>query len=121
MIKATPVNNNLPSSMDDYLNSLDLKDALENRSHLFTPEDLAELQKFYDQCEDYISDWNWGATLIRYTEFKNYTMELAHETCNISFHTWPLNCIDWDFAAVELKYDYTALEWNGVVYYGLSN
>ena len=48
-------------------------------------------------------------TFINSYYFKDYAEELAYE-CDLVDETvgWPLNCIDWDHAAKELKYDYCA-------------
>ena len=30
---------------------------------------------------------------------------------------WPLYCIDWEYAARELKHDYTSVDFDGVTYW----
>jgi len=35
-----------------------------------------------------------------------FAEDMAAQTCELP-NTWPLNCIDWDFAARELMYDYS--------------
>jgi len=63
------------------------------------------------------SEWYDGTQLIPLENFKEYALELAEE-CNMipKNFGWPINCIDWDFAARELKADYSKVEFNGISY-----
>lgn len=77
-------------------------------------ESLKELADEGEGCED----WEYGATLIRYSYFRDYAMELAEDIGAIKHDAgWPNNCIDWDQAARELQMDYTSVSFNGVTYY----
>jgi hypothetical protein len=81
-------------------------------------EELATLDTLQDQCEGYASDWKNGATLIRDSYFKEYTMHLAEDLGYINrYNDWPLNCIDWEKAAEELQVDYTEVDYDGVSYW----
>lgn len=67
--------------------------------------------------EQWRGDW-YPVTLIRDSHFKDYAQELA-EDCGMvdSNVTWPNTCIDWDYAARELRYDYSGIDINGVTYW----
>lgn len=57
-------------------------------------------------------------TLIRESYFRDYAEELAVDCGMVNSQaSWPNNCIDWEQAARELKYDYTSTEIDGVTYY----
>lgn len=120
MNKATRITQDLkiPTNMDDFIDTTDILAALE-KPWLLSNEDLSRLERLHEQAVDYVTDYNYGATLIRDTAFKDYTIELANDICTQEFHSWPFNCIDWDFAAEELKYDYVEVDFGGISYYGL--
>ncbi len=66
--------------------------------------------------EQWEGDW-YPLTLIRESYFKDYAQELAEDTGAVHKNTaWPHYCIDWDFAARELKMDYSAVNIDGVTY-----
>jgi hypothetical protein len=70
---------------------------------------------------DNFSDWVHGETLIRDSYFKEYAQELADDIGAIKADAgWPLNCIDWEQAARELRMDYTSVEFGDVTYWGRS-
>lgn len=55
--------------------------------------------------------------MIPEDEFQDYAQELAEEIGAVSSGMqWPLNCIDWDAAAKELKMDYSKVEVDGITY-----
>jgi antirestriction protein len=62
---------------------------------------------------------NWyPVTLIRDSHFRDYAEELADECGLIPKDAkWPLNCIDWEQAARELRYDYSGVNIDGVTYW----
>ena len=67
--------------------------------------------------EEWRGDW-YPLTLIRDSYFRNYAQELAEDCGLISSNAcWPNTCIDWNQAARELQYDYTACEIDGVTYW----
>lgn len=67
--------------------------------------------------EQWRGDW-YPQTLIRDSYFKDYAQELAEDIGAVDANAaWPNNCIDWDYAARELKYDYTSTEIDGVTYW----
>jgi antirestriction protein len=66
--------------------------------------------------EQWEGDW-YPLTLIRESYFKDYAQELAEDIGAVHKNTtWPHYCIDWDFAARELKMDYSAVNIDGATY-----
>jgi antirestriction protein len=62
-------------------------------------------------------DWEHGETLIRESYFQEYAQELAEECGMLPDNlTWPCTCIDWEQAAHELRFDYSAIEFDDVTY-----
>jgi hypothetical protein len=63
-------------------------------------------------------DWAHGETLIRDSYFVDYAEQLADDIDAIKREAnWPLNCIDWEKAAEQLKADYFSVEFDGVTYW----
>lgn len=80
-------------------------------------EELRQLKELAEQCEGY-GDWEYGETLIRESYFEEYAQELAEDTGAIDSNAqWPLQHIDWEAAANELKIDYTEVDFDGVSYF----
>jgi len=81
-------------------------------------EELDDLRNLQTECETYCSDWKYGATLIHEDYFEDYAKELA-EDCGMVDRSlsWPMNCIDWEEAADQLKMDYTEVDFGGQTYY----
>jgi hypothetical protein len=81
-------------------------------------DELKPLADLAGEASDYAEDWDHGETMIRGTYFKEYAQQLADDIGAIdSSATWPMNCIDWDQAANELKQDYTEVDFNGISYF----
>lgn len=84
-------------------------------------DELATLKKLAEEGADSAADWEYGETLIRDSYFREYAMELADDIGAIPANAgWPLECIDWDQAARELKMDYSAVDFGGVRYWVIS-
>lgn len=67
--------------------------------------------------EQWQGDW-YPVTLIRDSHFRDYAEELADDIGAIPRDAgWPLNCIDWEQAARELRYDYSGVDIEGVTYW----
>jgi hypothetical protein len=63
-------------------------------------------------------DWRYGEGLIRDSYFQQYAEELADDIGAIDGNArWPLNHIDWEAAAEELKQDYTSVDFDGETYW----
>lgn len=92
-------------------------------THAEEMEELATLEAFLDECKGNGGDEQWNGdwypvTLIRESYFQDYAQELAEEIGAVKGgEMWPNNCIDWEMAARELKYDYTGCDFGGVTYY----
>lgn len=57
-------------------------------------------------------------TMIPDCDFKEYAQELAENTGAIEKDfKWPAYCIDWEWAARELKMDYSSVEVDGTDYW----
>jgi len=70
----------------------------------------------YGGDEEWRGDW-YPLTLIRESYFKDYAQELAEDIGAVHKNTtWPHYCIDWDFAARELKMDYSSVSIDGATY-----
>lgn len=79
-------------------------------------EELTALQALAEEASG-SPDWIHGETLIREDEFVNYARELAEDIRAINGKMyWPLNHIDWESAADELKSDYMTVDFDGVEY-----
>ena len=115
----------LPSKFDDVIDSRDIIEAietLENDSEAlgeyFTEADeLAALKALAEEASG-TPDWKYGETLIRDSYFREYAEQLAKDCDMVDANaSWPNNCIDWERAARELQYDYTAVDFDGVTYW----
>jgi hypothetical protein len=109
---------------DDTIDLSDVADRIEklrsqqNEDHEATKQELECLEKIQNEARQYNSDWDGGETLIRHTYFEDYARELAEDCGLLDADTkWPIYCIDWEFAARELRYDYAEIDFDGVAYY----
>lgn len=116
---------------DDVIDVRDLIERVEFLSPEFsdtqlTDEEREELAKLTAILKDLAGNggdekWrgDWYPTLLiadRY--FEQHARELA-EDCGLTDRPmgWPYNCIDWEYAAKELKYDYSSTDIDGVTYW----
>jgi len=91
------------------------------------PEDAAEhaaLKSLLDDLKGYGGDHQWEGSwypvvLVRDDHFREYAEELAEELHGDAIRkaSWPMNCINWEDAAKELKVDYSTVEFDGVTYW----
>lgn len=117
-------------SFGDTISSEDIIKARDYLAALIepTPEESADLDALHaivQEGEDTISDWRDGATLIRESYFKDYAQELADDCASSAevqeaMNHWPHNCIDWEKAAGELKFDYSEIKIGGTTFLGCS-
>lgn len=111
------------SNKDDIIDSRDVIERIDELIDIDQPsaeevDELAALKALASKASDYAADWNYGEALIRDSYFKDYAMELAEDLGAINHNAhWPNCCIDWDKAARELQYDYSAVEFDGVTYW----
>lgn len=98
---------------------------LEEGKHLTRPEleELEELKAIMADLQGMGGDEQWRGdwyplTLIRDSHFRDYAEELADDCGMIPKDAkWPLNCIDWEQAARELRYDYSGVDIDGMTYW----
>jgi len=84
----------------------------------FTDEDAAELEALRDVLDEIGSEARYGTPLIADSYFTEYARELAEEIGAVpETNEWPLYCIDWDWAARELRMDYGSVTLNGSEYW----
>ena len=79
----------------------------------------ADLKEFTEALDGYAGGRKENETLIDADNFAEYAEQFAEDTSpssDIDFSAWPLNCIDWEKAAKELRYDYTEHEFQGTTY-----
>ena len=82
----------------------------------YEKDELANLRALTEEAEGY-SEWAFGVTLIREDCFEDYAREFAQDIGAISNDVdWPNTCIDWEWAARELRIDYTEVNFDGVGY-----
>ena len=84
-------------------------------------ETLESLIEFAEECGfDPDDSYNWDdvGPGIAKDSFVEYAKELAADIGAINNDdSWPNNCIDWEYAARELAYDYSLVDWQGTEYY----
>lgn len=96
-----------------------LEKATEYHTHPFTgaARELKTLRNLAEEASG-SPDWQYGETLIRDSYFEEYAEQLADDIGAIDRSlSWPLNCIDWERAAMELKMDYMSVDFDGVEYW----
>jgi hypothetical protein len=79
-------------------------------------EELRTLKAFAEEGENYSSDWNYGATLIREGYFTQYAEELVKDIADLPRDIPSYIAIDWEKTAENLKVDYTPIEFDGETY-----
>lgn len=83
-----------------------------------TYNELKALESLQEDAKGYSPDWTYGATLINDGYFEQYAEQLAEDIGAIDRDAkWPLNHIDWEAAANELKSDYTSVDFDGTTYW----
>ncbi len=117
------------TAIDNTQDIMDSRDIIDRIGELQDDEERASddqkeldaLLSFQSELSPYCADWEYGETVIRGSYFQEYAQELAEDIGAISASaTWPNNCIDWESAANELKYDYTCAYFDGVEYWARS-
>jgi hypothetical protein len=80
---------------------------------------LDALRAMRTETEPYAGDsWEDGVFFIRDSDFESYAQEFAEDCGFIDASAdWPNTCIDWEWAARELRVDYTSVDINGVTYW----
>lgn len=112
--------------MDNSEDIIDSRDVIARIAELEDEErdedeeaEYVALVAFAEDGENYIADWTYGEALIRDSYFEEYAEQLAEDIGAIDGNaSWPLTFIDWSAAADALQEDYTALDFDGVTYWG---
>ena len=109
-----------PSNNDDMIDSRDIIEAitdLEDAEDEDDQEELKTLKALQDEAEG-TSDWVHGEALIRDSYFTDYAQQLAEDIGAVDLNaTWPMNCLDWDYAAEQLQQDYFGVDFDGITYW----
>ena len=81
-------------------------------------EEYTALKALDDDGSSYAPDWSYGEQLIANDYFETYARELASDIGAINPDLgWPLNHIDWDAAADDLKLGYSSSNFLGTTYF----
>lgn len=113
------------SNSDDVIDSRDVIERIKELEEIIDDgspthaekEELQALKKLESEAEG-SPDWEYGETLVRDSYFEDYAEELARDTGSVDDNAkWPMNHIDWEAAADELKQDYTSVDFDGVDYW----
>ena len=109
--------NELEIERDVYVETHDSADVM--KWALEYPDDVDELHyltKLRDEAKDYCPDWDYGATLIRYSYFEEYAQQMCEDIGDIPREMNSYIVIDWETTAENLKVDYTEVEFDGIPY-----
>lgn len=135
MEEVPQMSRNRPTNSDDVIDSREVIEAIEELRALLADADedgdemadeLAALEALADEGAG-LADWQYGETLVRDSYFEDYARELADDigpsfcACCGSINRdagWPMTYIDWTAAAEALQMDYTAIDFDGVTYWG---
>jgi hypothetical protein len=72
-------------------------------------EELADLKAFAEEAESYVSDWEYGVTLVNDAYFEQYAEDEVSEIFDIDTNTFPYYCMDWQRVAEDMQYDWTEI------------
>ena len=104
-------------SYDDILNTHDLRTRLGQLAG-DDDEDAIEEREAIEEILEETDPNNYGNVLIRDSYFERHAQETAEDCGMISdTNQWPNYCIDWEWAARELKGDYSSIEVDGEDYW----
>jgi len=93
------------------------EEALLDAETEFGADEQEEL-KALEELKEEVSEWSGGNTLIPEGMFEEYARQFADDIGAIDKNsTWPMNHIDWEAAADELKGDYSCTTFLGTDYY----
>jgi hypothetical protein len=112
---------------DDYLDSRDIQERINELMQSAADKGLNDnedyervvLENLKQQYVDSFGEdsWEFGATFIRESYFKEHAQEFAVDSGAIKDNmNWPYNCIDWERAADELSQDYTDFYFDNINY-----
>lgn len=94
-----------------------LRDDVDASGEPWTDEDREELEKLEALRDEIGPEFPHGETMILASEFEDYAREFAEDIGAIDGEAkWPNYCIDWEYAARELRHDYSLVVWDGYEY-----
>ena len=81
-------------------------------------KELYALTAFAKECEGAgVPDWEYGATLIRYSCFTEYVQDMLEDCASLARDLpWYIE-INWDATARNVRYDYMCVEFGDVTYW----
>ena len=79
--------------------------------------ELAALESLSGEAEGYAPDWHHGETLIRYSYFTDYAMEMLSDSGALPRDLPEYIVIDEEATALNIRTDYTAVEFGDVTYW----
>jgi len=123
-------NRNVPSEIDFSEDVIDVRDViarfeyLKNRRGERAKEERGVLQLFLESVAGEGSDEEWHGSwypllFIRDSHFEDYARDLAEDVAGEALREarWPMTCIDWERAVMELQQDYTTVDVEGHTYW----
>lgn len=100
------------------LNELEARRNDEDLADPLDEDETDRLNALIELRNEVGSEFRYGATMVPAGDFTEYAQELAEEIGAIpDGNNWPLHCIDWEWAARELKMDYQLITFDGDDYY----
>jgi len=102
----------------DLIALLEELEAMDDEPDALDDDELETRDEIRELAEQGITDWIYGATLIRDDYFERYAQEVASDIGAIDKEAgWPLAHIDWEAAADALKRYYMQVSYLGVDYW----
>ena len=99
---------------EDIIDTRDLIELIDDLEEEGDQEEIARAKQFAAMVEDCSEDYLYGAQVIADHYFTEYARELADDIGAIPRDGgWPTHCIDWEWAARELKMDYSCVDFEG--------
>jgi hypothetical protein len=112
------------TNSEDVLDSRDIRARIDDLSSQDADDldeaeraELAALTAFQKEAEDYASDWQHGAALIRDSYFTDYAKELLEDIGDVPHDLPGYLVIDWEQTAANIQQDYAAIDFDGVTYW----
>ena len=123
---------NAIDNTDDVIDSRDVIERIETLESLkadhdddpegghFSDEDaleLRDLRALANEAIQYSGDWEYGSSLIRDSYFTDYAREMLEDCGDIPKDLPHYIAVDWDQTALNIRVDYTPIDFGGVTYW----
>ena len=80
-------------------------------------DELLALKTLAEEAEN-VCEWEDGETLVHDNYFTKYAEQYAYDIGALNGEPhWPLNRIDWEAAASDLRQDYSSVDFDGVTFW----